>query len=139
MLVMSVNQTATSQHRFQYEVGVYITRPETLRCSLAVKVITGYFVHDGVYSSTLLGSAQSICNATFHSVEAVSLLRSVQKKADRNTVSKLPPRFGLKDSSPARWDNFADAIADMNARLDDGAQVKVFWLARHGEGHRALR
>lgn len=45
--------------------------------------------------------------------------------------------MGLIDKSKDRWTNFRHKIAAMNQELrKHGAEVKVFFLARHGQGWR---
>jgi len=53
------------------------------------------------------------------------------------TVSgQLPPHFGLLDNSPDRWTHFKSKISALNREAASGTLYKVFFLGRHGEGHR---
>ncbi|KAH7887396.1 histidine phosphatase superfamily [Phlebopus sp. FC_14] len=50
------------------------------------------------------------------------------------TIPQLPPRFGLVDESPARWDKFKGLIERLNLDAPSNIRYKVFFLGRHGQG-----
>ena len=49
---------------------------------------------------------------------------------------QVPPRFGLKDDSSARWQKLLSHIRQLNATAEDGVLYKLFILGRHGQGYR---
>ncbi|TCD63087.1 hypothetical protein EIP91_006014 [Steccherinum ochraceum] len=51
-------------------------------------------------------------------------------------IGPLPPRFGLIDITPERWQKFEHAIAKLNS--GEGAKYKVIYLGRHGQGFHNL-
>ncbi|RPD62745.1 phosphoglycerate mutase-like protein, partial [Lentinus tigrinus ALCF2SS1-7] len=54
--------------------------------------------------------------------------------ADAEAIGALPPRFGLLDDSPDRWEKFKARIDALNAAASPGSQYKVFFFSRHGQG-----
>ena len=47
------------------------------------------------------------------------------------------PRFGLIDSSPTRWENLKERIAELNnAGASSSTTYRVLFVGRHGEGYR---
>lgn len=51
------------------------------------------------------------------------------------TVPAVPPRMGLLDDSPERWEFFRTKITQLNQQLKkENAEAKVFFFARHGQG-----
>jgi hypothetical protein len=53
-------------------------------------------------------------------------------------TSQLPERFGLIDSSSARWTTFTRQIDKFNVESGGNSIYKVFFLGRHGQGFREL-
>jgi hypothetical protein len=49
---------------------------------------------------------------------------------------QLAARFGLKDDSPNRWDDFMLKVSQLNSEAESGIKYKVFFFLRHGEGYR---
>ncbi|PBK69371.1 phosphoglycerate mutase-like protein [Armillaria solidipes] len=68
--------------------------------------------------------------------EAVSGFFS-QDAVDANPVAigAVPPRFGLLDASPERWETFKSAVKKLNNDSASSVSYKVFFLGRHGQGH----
>ena len=64
-------------------------------------------------------------------------LQSLKLKVDRHP--QLPDRFGLLDSSPGHWQTFQVKIEALCSESGPKGSVKVFFLARHGEGFRRPR
>ncbi|OBZ68663.1 Phosphomutase-like protein 3 [Grifola frondosa] len=87
-----------------------------------------YRCHNGVYRPTFQiipgFFAQDHPDADIEAIGAVS---------SRNLP--LPPRFGLLDESPDRWDNFRAQITDLIASSPEDTTYKVFYLSRHGQGY----
>ena len=52
---------------------------------------------------------------------------------------QLPDRFGLLDSSPGHWEKFQLDIKALQSKDGPNDSIKVFFLARHGEGVRRSR
>jgi len=50
-------------------------------------------------------------------------------------IGALPARFGLKDDSPNRWDDFMLKVSQLNSEAESGIKYKVFFFLRHGEGY----
>ncbi|KAF8532048.1 phosphoglycerate mutase [Gautieria morchelliformis] len=51
-------------------------------------------------------------------------------------IEQVPPRFGLIDSSPARWNVFKAKIMDLNKTAPNETTYRVLFLGRHGQGFR---
>ncbi|KAF8524455.1 histidine phosphatase superfamily [Gautieria morchelliformis] len=49
-------------------------------------------------------------------------------------IKQVPPRFGLIDSSPARWNVFKAKIMDLNKTAPNETTYRVLYLGRHGQG-----
>ncbi|KAH9933225.1 histidine phosphatase superfamily, partial [Epithele typhae] len=56
--------------------------------------------------------------------------------ANSSAIGSAPARFGLLDTSPARWETFRFKLAKLNAQAEWGTQYKAIFFARHGEGFR---
>ncbi|KAF7366032.1 F-box domain-containing protein [Mycena venus] len=48
---------------------------------------------------------------------------------------KVPARFGLLDSSPARWFTLTTKLRELNASAGAGAAYKLIFFGRHGQGY----
>ncbi|KZS97486.1 phosphoglycerate mutase-like protein [Sistotremastrum niveocremeum HHB9708] len=46
--------------------------------------------------------------------------------------------FGLLDESPDRWTRLREKLERLNEECGAGQEVKLIWLARHGEGYHNL-
>ena len=56
-----------------------------------------------------------------------------------NRRLQLPDRFGLLDSSSGHWKAFETKIKALDLEGGSEDSIKVFFLARHGEGFRGSR
>ncbi|KAJ7480744.1 histidine phosphatase superfamily [Mycena latifolia] len=54
--------------------------------------------------------------------------------ADPNAVGAVPARFGLLDSSDARWSNLTAKLGELNASANN-ASYKLVFFGRHGQGY----
>ncbi|KAF9448758.1 phosphoglycerate mutase-like protein [Macrolepiota fuliginosa MF-IS2] len=51
------------------------------------------------------------------------------------TLPAVPPRMGLVDATPQRWDNLREKITALKEQSEgENADIKVFFFARHGQG-----
>ncbi|KAF8164268.1 histidine phosphatase superfamily [Mycena galopus ATCC 62051] len=50
-------------------------------------------------------------------------------------IGAVPVRFGLLDSSPARWSTLTSKLRELNASAGAGAAYKLIFFARHGQAH----
>ncbi|GAA5887614.1 hypothetical protein JCM6882_001471 [Rhodosporidiobolus microsporus] len=55
--------------------------------------------------------------------------------ANDPSYDPLLDSFGLIDKSPSHWSRFQDSIERLNAESGSTSAVKVFFLARHGQGY----
>jgi len=60
----------------------------------------------------------------------------LQDDSESKEGAAIPPRFGLKDDSGDRWIKFRGEIERLNVSAAPGAQYKVVFLGRHGQGYR---
>ncbi|KAK0477032.1 histidine phosphatase superfamily [Armillaria novae-zelandiae] len=55
--------------------------------------------------------------------------------ADPVAIGAVPPRFGLLDASPERWETLKSAVKKLNNDSASGVSYKLFFLGRHGQGY----
>ncbi|KAF8630862.1 hypothetical protein AX17_005221 [Amanita inopinata Kibby_2008] len=58
----------------------------------------------------------------------------IQDSHDPAELPPVPPRFGLLDESPERWQKLQAEIKTLNNSAEVGTSYKLFFLARHGQG-----
>ena len=89
------------------------------------QIVTGFFVQDDPGADAKAIGGVSCLSIAFHAQLTCSYL-----------CVQLPPRLGLLDESPQRWETFKAHIAELNTAATPGTQYKVFFFSRHGEGVR---
>ncbi|KAJ7908384.1 histidine phosphatase superfamily [Mycena leptocephala] len=55
--------------------------------------------------------------------------------AEATAIGAVPARFGLLDSSDARWSKLTAKLRELNASAGDDASYKVIFFGRHGQGY----
>jgi len=55
--------------------------------------------------------------------------------ADPAVIGAVPARFGLLDSSGARWSSITAKLRELNAGAADNASYKLIFFGRHGQGY----